>query len=124
MRTIGNMYTPYKKNDEDTMDDYYKEYLQDNERYIDIGGERYSKIIYRAEFYHKEGYWFLVTYETLEPIREGDVLIDESGNEFVFKATESIRFRGDIPDWHFKISTVLVQAKSYDIGCYLRKKKD
>jgi len=122
MSVIGKMYSPYQKFDSDTMVDYYNLYLKDEERYIEKDEELFSKIIYRCEFYHKEGYWFLITFEALKSLKKGDILIDELGNEFFVDSFEMIRFSGEIPEWYFKTVSVLVKANNYDIGSYLHKK--
>lgn len=80
--TFGNLYSPYQKAENDTMDDWYIEYLNDTARIICIDGKVFSKIIHRCEFYLKPGFCLLVVFEPQEQIFLGDVLIDEEGNEF------------------------------------------
>ena len=81
--TFGNLYSPYQKAENDTMDDWYIEYLNDTARIICIDGKVFSKIIHRCEFYLKPGFCLLVVFEPQEQIFLGDVfqLLDRGDDE-------------------------------------------
>ena len=119
---FNNFYSPYRMGESDTMDDWYKAYLEDEERIIVNEGYTFSKIIHRCEFHIKPGYCMLVAFEPQEMLRIGDILIDEAGHEFTISAFEMIRFAGEHPDWYLKVTPVSIVGESYDIGEYLRKK--
>lgn len=119
---FNNFYSPYQMSEADTMDDWYKAYIEDEERFITEEGYTFSKIIHRCEFCIKPGYCMLVIFEPQEVIRIGDILVDEVGHEFTVNAFEMIRFAGKNPDWHLKAVPVSIVGESYDIGEYLRKK--
>lgn len=121
-KIFENLYSPYQESDSETMDDWYKAYLEDAERFITKDGHTFSKIIHRCKFSIKPGYCMLVAFEPQEVLRIGDVLIDEDGHEFTIRAFEMIRFAGEIPEWHLKVVPMSVEGSSYDIGEYLRKK--
>lgn len=120
--TFGNLYSPYQKAENDTMDDWYIEYLNDTARIICIDGKVFSKIIHRCEFYLKPGFCLLVVFEPQEQIFLGDVLIDEEGNQFSVAGFEMFRFTGNIPEWNSQFVTVSIIGENYCIGNYLRRK--
>ncbi|MBE5952320.1 MAG: hypothetical protein E7260_12195 [Lachnospiraceae bacterium] len=121
-KIFDDFYSPYEESDSETMDDWYKAYLEDEERLITKEGKTFSKIIHRCKFSIKPGYCLLVVFEPQEIIRIGDVLIDEAGHEFTISAFEMISFAGEHPDWYLKTAPVSIIGESYDIGDYLRKK--
>lgn len=54
-KVVGNLYSPYQQNANDTMDDWYIEYQKDEERTKCIEGKVFSRIIHRCEFHLKPG---------------------------------------------------------------------
>jgi len=120
--TLGNFYSPYDNDKEDTMTDWYEAYQSDPDKFLVINGRSYSKIIHRCEFYIYDTPTLLVSFESAEGLCVGDVLIDEHGREFVIKAFEMIRFAGNVPAWYLKVSNIAIQGKDYSIGEYLSKK--
>ncbi len=121
-KIFDDFYSPYQESDSETMDDWYKAYLEDEERFITKDEYTFSKIIHRCKFSIKPGYRLLVVFEPQEVIRIGDVLIDEVGHEFTISAFEMIRFAGEHSDWYLKAVPVSIVGESYNIGEYLRKK--
>ena len=119
-KTIGNHYSPYP---EGTMT-WYEAYENDPYKCITLNGKTYKRIISRCEFYCRDEFTLLVTFEPNEALYLGDTLVDEDKREFVIKAFEMFRLTGSkLPEWH-KIVSVAIQGKSYNIGDYLRKQDD
>lgn len=120
--TLGNFYSPYYNCNEDTITDWYEAYQSDPDKFLEIKGRNYSKIIYRYEFYVYDIPTLLVGIESAEELRIGDILIDEQSREFSIKAFEMLRFAGIIPEWYLKVSNIAIQGKDDAIGHYLSKK--
>ena len=119
---FGKFCSPYAVTTEDTMTDWYDAYQSDLEKHWVSKGKTYSKIIYSCEFYAYDTPTLLVSFEPVDELRVGDVLIEEHDHEFVIKAFEMIRFAGDVPKWYLKVSNIAIQGKDYSIGEYLSKK--
>ena len=121
-KTLGNFYSPYKSATNQTMAEWYEEYKNDAERSIKINGITYHKIISRADFYIYDEPTLLVDVEPNEVWHIDDTLIDECGREFKIKCFAMMRYSGDLPEWHLKISNILIQGQDYSIGNYLGKR--
>ena len=120
--TLGNFYSPYDSRTKYTMNDWYEVYQSDPEKFLVINGRIYSKIIHRSEIYIYDAPTLLVSFESTDELRIGDVLIDEQDREFTIRSFEMIRFAGNVPAWCLKVSNIAVQGKDYFIGHYLTKK--
>jgi len=120
-KVLGKFYSPYQKNETETMDDWYEEYLKDEKRVVSFENRMFCKIIHRSEFYLKTGCCLLVVFEPREPVCVGDILVDEEGHEFTVKSFEMMRFAGN-NRWHLNAVPILIIGTSYDIGEYLAKK--
>ena len=121
--SIENLYSPYRKNQEETMEVWYERYLKDESRYLNLREYKYSKIVERSEFHVNLGFSLLVIFEPLEKIEIGDILMDEEGREFIIERFEMMRFGWGLPQWAYKLVPVSIVGESYDIGEYLCKKK-
>ncbi len=120
--TLGNFYSPYDSGKEDTMTDWYEAYQYDPDKFLEINGKNYSKIIHRCELYFYDIPTLLVSFKSTDALQIGDVLIDEQDREFTIKSFEMIRFAGNVPAWYLKVSNIAIQGKDYSIGHYLTKK--
>ncbi len=120
--TIGNFYSPYENNKNDTMTEFYARYINDDDKYIFIDDKKFCKIIYRCDWYQNEKVTHLVTFENIEDISQNDILVDEKGREFIVKSFEMISFGGLIPEWYSKTYNLALLGKNYSIGEYLTKK--
>lgn len=120
-KVFGNFYSPYQKNESETMDDWYDEYSKDEKRTMELNGRVFCRIIHRCEFYLKSGCCLLVVFEPSETVCVGDILVDEEGHEFTVNSFEMIRFAGN-NKWYRNAAPVLIIGASYDIGEYLAKK--
>ena len=120
-KVFGKFYSPYQKNESETMDDWYEEYLKDEKRIMELNGRMFCKIIHRSEFYSKSGCCLLVVFEPSETVCIGDILVDEEGHEFMVNSFEMMRFAGS-NKWYLKVVPALIIGTSYDIGEYLAKK--
>lgn len=119
---FGNFYSPYMTEEKTNMDSwYYEGYKNDPDKRIVIGEKVFSKIIFRCEFYRGEPYSLEVFIDPPEPLRIGDVLVDEKGNEYTLKSVEMIRFT-TIPEWYPRIAPLVISGTTYDIGEYLAKR--
>ena len=120
-KVLGKFYSPYQKNETETMDDWYESYLKDEKRVMELDDWVFCKIIHRSEFYLKSGCCLLVVFEPSETVCVGDILVDEEGHEFTVKSFEMMRFAGN-NKWYLKAVPALIIGTSYDIGEYLAKK--
>ena len=120
---FGKFHSPYAKDGQSTIDDYYLAYLQDPCKQTVIDGLVYTKIISSCRFYGYEDYSYHIIWEPLTELRCNDVLVDENGNEFVVRSFEMITFCFvDIPEWYFKAPPMVITGKSCELGNYLAKK--
>ena len=121
---FGKFYSPYMAGDKVSMDAWYEDYKMDPTKTVTIGGMVYSKVIFRCEFYGTHGtkeYTFIVLVDVFTPIKTGDTLVDEHGNEFVVEGFEMIRYN-PIPEWYPRIVPMRIAGTTYDIGERLAKK--
>ena len=123
-KSTKNLYSPYRKNKEETMEVWYERYLSDESRYLNLNGHIYSKIIERNEFHANPGFSLLVVFEPLENIEIGNTVIDEEGREFIIERFDVTRFEWGISEWAYKLVSACIVGESYDIGEYLRIKKE
>ena len=121
--TLGNAWSPYSNGAESTMTDLYESYQADPDKYLEMDGKIYVKIIHRCELYAYDMPAFLVSFEAKEELSIGDTLVDERGREFVVKAFERMRFAGNLPEWYSKTSNAAIQGKDGLIGNFLCKKR-
>ena len=101
---------------------YVDIYKNNSEKIIEIDGKFYSKIIHRCELYIYDDFTMLVGIEPQDELRIGDIIVDENRQEFSIKAFEMFRYVGEIPEWAFKISSMVIVGQDYSIGNYLAKK--
>ncbi len=121
-KTIGNFYSPYENNQNDTMTEFYARYIDDIDKYVFIDGKKFCKIIYRCDCYLNDKFTHIVTFENLENLSQNDVLVDEQGREFIIKSFEMVSFSTLIPEWYDKTYNLALLGKDYIIGKYLAKK--
>lgn len=74
-KSIKNLYSPYRKNKEESMEVWYERYLSDESRYLNLNGHIYSKIIERNEFHENPGFSLLVVFEPLENIEIASIKV-------------------------------------------------
>ncbi|MBQ8504196.1 MAG: hypothetical protein IJ491_07955 [Clostridia bacterium] len=121
-KTFGNFYSPYETDDKKTMTEWYEVYNNDPKKMLIKYGRRFSKIIYRCEFYRYEEPTLLVAFEAPDTLCLNDILVDEDGREFTIKGFEMIRYACPIPEWHPIVSNIAIQGEEYIVGDYLSKK--
>ena len=119
---FGKFHSPYAKDGQSTIDDYYLAYLQDPCKQTAIDGLVYTKIISSCRFYGYEDYSYHIIWEPLTELRCNDVLVDENGNEFVVRSLEMIHFGCEIPEWYLKALPIVITGENSEIGSYLAKK--
>ena len=117
---IETIYDPYRRSDDDTFNEIYQRYLEDNDRIIELDGLTY----YKAAVIHK-----VVLHETglivalpwkINP--EGNcIIVDENGNQYEYKGCEMMSFRSGIPEWHFKMVFAILSFPEGNIGEYFAK---
>ncbi|MBQ9913517.1 MAG: hypothetical protein IJO73_04745 [Clostridia bacterium] len=120
--TFRNIRSPYRiEGSDDSINDYYQRYLQDEEAIIEIDGLTYYKIIELCEFRIREAR-ALVLLDYSMNLKTGDLLVDEKGNEFNVMSFEMIKFCSDtFPEWYLKINQVVIDGDPYSMGEYLAK---
>lgn len=120
--TFRNIRSPYRiEGSDDSINDYYQRYLQDEEALIEIDGLTYYKVIDLCEFSLKEA-TALVILDCKMNLTVGDVLTDEKGNKFNLISFELLKFcNGVFPEWYLKINQVVIDGDPYSMGEYLAK---
>ena len=107
----------------ETMQEWFKAYENDSAKNVEIDGKNYSKIIYWCEFYKNDEKSLLVAVVTDKDLKIGDILVDENGNEFVFKDIEMLKYSSEIPKWSRSVLSILLQPLNDSIGEYLCRKE-
>ena len=120
--TFGKTYSPYFKYGE-TMQDWFEAYENDSAKNIEVDGKNYYKIIYWCEFYKNDEKSLLVAVVIDKDLKIGDILVDENGNEFVFKDIEMLKYSSEIPKWSRSVLSILLQPLNDSIGEYLCRKE-
>ena len=120
--SFGKTYSPYFKYGE-TMQEWFKAYENDSAKNVEIDGKNYSKIIYWCEFYKNDEKSLLIAVVTEKDWKVGDILVDENGNEFVFKDVEMLKYSSEIPRWACSVSSILLQPINGSVGEYLCRKE-
>lgn len=107
----------------ETMQEWFKAYENDSAKNVEIDGKNYSKIIYWCEFYKNDEKSLLIAVVTEKDWKVGDILVDENGNEFVFKDVEMLKYSNEIPRWACSVSSILLQPINGSVGEYLCRKE-
>ena len=117
---IETIYDPYRRSDDDTFNEIYQRYLEDNDRIIELNSLTYYKaaVIYKVTL-HEVGIIVALPWN-IEP--ENDcIIVDENGNQYEYRGCEMMRFSGEIPEWYFKMVFAILSFPEGDIGEYFAK---
>ena len=117
---IETIYDPYRRSDDDTFNEIYQRYLEDNDRIIELNSLTYYKaaVIYKVTL-HEVGIIVALPWK-IEP--ENDcIIVDENGNQYEYRGCEMMRFSGEIPEWYFKMVFAILSFPEGDIGEYFAK---
>ena len=117
---IETIYDPYRRSDDDTFNEIYQRYLEDNDRIIELNNLTYYKaaVIYKVTL-HEVGIIVALPWK-IEP--ENDcIIVDENGNQYEYRGCEMMRFSGEIPEWYFKMVFAILSFPEGDIGEYFAK---
>lgn len=119
--SFGKSFSPYMTEEKIDINSWYEEFKNDPDKTTILNGCVYNKIIFRCEFYIAEPCSMIVFIDSPDILRLEDILMDENGNEYVIKGFEMFRF-SQIPEWYPRITPMLIQGSTYNIGRYLTKK--
>lgn len=117
---IETIYDPYRRSDDDSFNEIYQRYLEDNDRIIELNSLTYYKaaVIYKVTL-HEVGIIVALPWK-IEP--ENDcIIVDENGNQYEYRGCEMMRFSGEIPEWYFKMVFAILSFPEGDIGEYFAK---
>lgn len=117
---IETIYDPYRRSDDDTFNEIYQRYLEDNDRIIELNSLTYYKaaVIYKVTL-HEVGIIVALPWK-IEP--ENDcIIVDENGNQYEYRGCEMMRFSGEIPEWYFKMVFAILSFPEGDFGEYFAK---
>ena len=117
---IETIYDPYRRSDDDTFNEIYQRYLEDNDRIIELNGLTYYKaaVIHKVTL-HEVGIIVALPWK-IEP--ENDcIIVDENGNQYEYRGCEMMRFSGEIPEWYFKMVFAILSFPEGNIGEYFAK---
>lgn len=120
LRHIETIYDPYRRSDDDTFNEIYQRYLEDNDRIIELNSLTYYKaaVIYKVTL-HEVGIIVALPWK-IEP--ENDcIIVDEKGNQYEYRGCEMMSFRGEIPEWYFKMVFAILSFPEGDIGEYFAR---
>lgn len=102
------------------MEIQYEEWLNRNDRMVEIEGRKYFRIIRKDRLSIKEGTVLIVVpWDLLKSSNRK--YIDENGCVFSLGSPAHISFRGTIPTWYFETASVPVEGihELTQIGDYL-----
>lgn len=121
---LGKLCSSYDNGNGGTISDWYRAYQSDTQNRLRKNGLLYAKIIAQCEMTIGTAEKLLVFINSPERLKVGDVLLDENDNEYLLEGFEMIRLAVDVPDWHGKVSGILLRVRNAAIGNYLAKKPD
>lgn len=118
---IETIYDPYRRSDDDTFNEIYQRYLEDDSRMIEIDGLIYYRAAQISKLTIRNEYSLEVVLPwKIEP-EKNCIIIDENGNQYEYKSCEMMSFRGEIPEWYFKMVFAILSFSEGDIGEYFAK---
>ena len=118
---IEMIFDPYCKSSDDTFDEIYQRYLEDDSRMIEIDGLIYYRAaqIYKLTIRNEYSLEVVLPWK-IEPEKDC-IIVDENGNQYEYKGCEMMRFSGEIPEWYFKMVFAILSFPEGDIGEYFAK---
>ena len=118
---IETIYDSYRRSDDDTFNEIYQRYLKDDSRMIEIDGLIYYRVAQISKLtIHNEYSLEVVLPWEINPEKDC-IIIDENGNQYEYRGCETMSFRGEIPEWHFKMVFAILSFPEGDIGEYFAK---
>lgn len=118
---IETIYDPYRRSDDDTFNEIYQRYLEDDSRMIEIDGLIYYRAAQISKLTIRNEYSLEVVLPwKIEP-KKDCIIVDENGNQYEYKGCEMMSFRGEIPEWYFKMVFAILSFPEGDIGDYFAK---
>ena len=118
---IEMIYDPYRKSADDTFDEIYQHYLEDADSSFEMNGLTYFKTVQIAKLtIRNEVSLEVVLPRKINPESEC-MIIDENGNQYEYKGCEMMSFRGEIPEWYYKMVFAILSFPEGDIGEYFAK---
>ncbi len=118
---IETIYDPYCKSSDDTFDEIYQRYLEDNNRIIERNGLIYYKAaqIYKLTICNGNSLEVALPWK-INP-KKNCIIVDENGNQYEYRGCEMMSFRREIPEWHFKMVFAILSFPEGNIGEYFAK---
>lgn len=115
------IYDPYCKSSDDTFDEIYQRYLEDNNRIIERNGLIYYKAaqIYKLTICNENSLEVVLPWK-INP-EKNCIIVDENGNQYEYQGCKMMSFRGEIPEWHFKMVFAILSFPEGNIGEYFAK---
>ena len=115
---IEKIYDPYCKSSDDKFDMIYQRYLEDDSRMIEIDGLIYYRAAQISKLTIRNEYSLEVVLPwKIEP-EKGCIIVDENGNRYEYRGCEMMSFRGEIPEWYFKMVFAIFSFPEGNIGEY------
>ena len=118
--SIGTIYDPYRISADDTFDDIYERYLKDSSRICEIDGLVYYKAAEIEKLSIHQDSLIVALPVEISP-NSNCVLVDENGNMYEYRGSETMCFRRGIPEWYMKMVFAILSYPDGDIGEYFAK---
>ena len=117
---IETIYDPYSKSPDDTFNEKYQRYIEDNDRIVELDGLTFYKaaVIHKVVL-HEVGLIVALPWE-INPEKDC-IIVDENGNQYEYRGCEMMSFRGEIPEWHFKMVFAILSFPEGNIGEFFAK---
>lgn len=118
---IEKIYDPYCKSSDDKFDMIYQRYLEDDRRMIEIDGLIYYRAAQICKLTIRNEYSLEVVLPWKINPEKDCTIVDENGNQYEYQGCEMMSFRGEIPEWHFKMVFAILSFPEGNIGEYFAK---
>ncbi len=117
--SISPVKSPYKRSDDDSIQDLYERYKADPVGSIEMNGQIYYRVIARYIVTTERGTTLLCYIDSRINTRIGHELVDEDGHRFLLAGSEHVCFRNPFPEWYFKAPGYILEGNEKELGEYL-----
>ena len=109
-------YAPYSQKINDTFNEKFKRYIEDNKNTISIGNTTFYKAF---EIIQLGKSITLAALNSQMNLKINDVIIDNHGNKYIIDGIEMIRMQSStFPDWYKILTYVKIKGNFDNIGEY------
>lgn len=115
------IYDPYRLGENDSFDEIYERYKEDNNTVYCAGGRTFYKAAQITLICMGARSDLLVSMPAdIEPEKD-HIMIDDKGNRYDYEGIAHLCFRRGIPEWYLKMPPVVLRGTYDNIGEYFVK---